>query len=454
MTSVQSATPVRRPATFPAHRILPHLVRDPLAAFERIGARADGRIALLRLGPFRPYLVTHPDHVHHVLRRNAANYPRRGMMWEPFSRLVGHGIAGEGPVWDASRSILQPAFSGQQIAARTDAMAGEIAAAVDDLAARAAAPEGVDAAIEMTRIVQRVIDMVFFAGRIGGDDADRLGAAISTAMRSFTARILMPFVPLAVPMPGDRAFRAATRTVEEILGPVVARARARPSADGTDVVSLLMRGRDADGRPLGDRRIRDDIVGLWVAGSESSAIALTWVWAALSAHPEVADRLRAEVDEVLGDGPIDRAAVRRLRYTAMVLQEVLRMHSVAWVVPRTAAAADVIGGVPIPAGATVVVSPYLTHRLPSVWERPEAFDPGRFAPERVRGRHPLAHLPFGVGAHECIGQNFFLREATLVLATILRRYRPVITTRTRPAEAEASLTVRPRHPVRLRLIPR
>jgi cytochrome P450 len=243
-------------------------------------------------------------------------------------------------------------------------------------------------------------------------------------------------------MPGDRAFRRAKRTIREILGPIVTEARRRPT-DGTDAVSLLLRGRNAEGEPLTDQQISDDIVALYVASSESTVVALTWLWVALDAHPEVVDRLCAEIDEVVGDGPLRGEHVRRLPYTAKVLNELLRVHSVGWIVPRTAEADDVIDGVPIPAGSIVVISPYLTHRLPRLWPDPAVFDPERIVPEQ-----PLAHLAFGDGGHQCVGQAFFQIEATMILAAVLRKYR----LRMRPGtqvDPHVALTVQPRRRIPL-----
>ena len=446
MPTVSEIVP-SQPMMFPAYRILPKLMRDPLKTFEEIGRRSAGEIARLNIGVFRPYLVTRPEHVQHILRDNASNYPRKGMMWEPFSRLVGEGIAGEGPTWEASRAILQSAFSGRHIAAITDQMGMAIAAAVDEFGQRAGTERPVDAGVEMTRIVQRVINIVFFGDRIRLEQADRLGAAISTAMMSFLWRMLMPFVPHAVPMPGDRAFLRSARIVDEILGPIVAEARRRPG-DGDDVVSLLLRGRGAGGERLTDRQVRDDIVGLFVAGSESTAVALTWLWVVLDSHPEVTARLCDEIDRVVGTGPPRREHVGQLRYTKMVLNELLRMHSVGWIVPRTAAGADVVGGVAIKAGSTVLISPYLTHRLADVWDRPDVFDPERFSPDQTKARHPLAHLTFGAGGHQCLGQHFFLLEATLIVAATLSRFRPSLHSAS-PVRARASLTVKPHKPVEI-----
>ncbi|HEX2313318.1 MAG TPA: cytochrome P450 [Thermomonospora sp.] len=455
MTSTVEST-TRGPHRVPLRRLLSVARREgALAALEDVGRSAEGALTRVSLGPFRPYLVTHPAHLEHILRGNAGNYPRGAMMWKAFSRLTGEGIAGEGPAWEASRAILAPAFSGQYVSQITDQMADAVGAAVDDLAARAAHGP-VDTGVEMTRVVQRVVNLVFFGNRIPPEDGDRLGAAISTAMGSFMWRMAMPFVPHAIPMPGDRRFHAATRTVDEILGPIVAESRRRPAGD-QDVVARLLRGTGADGSPLTDEQVRDDIVGLFVAGSESSAVALTWLWVALDAHPDVAARLYDEVDRVVGDGPPRREHVRRLTYTRMVIQEVLRLYSVGWAVPRMATADDVIDGVHIRAGSTLVLSPYLTHRIPGVWEDPYRFDPERFTPERVKARvrehGRFAYLPFGLGVHECLGQHFFEVEAALIVASIVARLRPALAT-DGPVEPQLALTMRPRGPVLFTFAPK
>jgi cytochrome P450 len=220
---------------------------------------------------------------------------------------------------------------------------------------------------------------------------------------------------------------------------------------GDDVVSRLLHATGPDGAPLTDEQITHDVVALFVAGSESSAIGLTWAWVALAQNPDAAARVVAEVDEVLGDGEPSRDHIRRLTCTKRFLDEVLRVFSVGWAVPRVAREDDVIGGQPVKAGSTLVISPYLTHRLPDVWERPMEFDPDRHTRENIRARHPLSYLPFGAGAHVCLGQALFAREAVMILAMILRRFRVDID---EPVERQLSLTLQPRDPVRLRLTPR
>jgi cytochrome P450 len=434
---------------------LPRLARDPAGALADLGRQTGGEVVRLDLGLSRPYLVTHPDHVQHVLRDNAGNYLREGMLWKPVRRLVGNGISSEGPTWRRRRKLVQPLFSARHIAALADRMARTVAGSVDALDAHARSGRPIDVAGEMTRIMQRALVRAFFGGRISAADADRLGPAIETAFTSLGPRMLLPFAPHAVPLPGDGAFRRAVRTVDEVMYPLVREGRqlaTENADDGDDLVTLLCRARDSDGVGLDDQQVRDDVVGIFVAGTETSAMALTWLWAALDAHPEVAAGVRAEIGQVVGAGPPTAEHLTRLPFTGMVLRESLRLYPAAWIIPRTAQDHDEIGGVPVEAGATVLISPYLTHRAEGVWPRADVFDPQRFAAGGDDGRHRYAYLPFGAGAHHCIGSHLFTVEATLVVAAVLSRYR--VTLCGPPPAIRLAATLRPRRRIGMLLSPR
>ncbi|MEV5825784.1 cytochrome P450 [Spirillospora sp. NPDC052242] len=440
----------RKPGRIPFLQGIPKLLRDPLGAFEQLGREANGEITRVDLGVFRPYLVTHPDHVQHVLRDNAANYPREGMMWKPLTRLVGE-IAGEGPEWALNRGIFQRLMSGPNIASVTDEMARTIAEGVDRLGERATGV-AVDSQTEMTRIVQRAIIRVFFGNRISLDEADHLADAIRTATRSIGFRMLMPFVPLSVPLPGDKAFRSAVQAVDDVILPLVREAR-RGDVIERDIVSMLIETRDEQGRGLNDQQVRDGVVAMFTAGTETTATALTWLWVVLNDRPDVAEKVHAEVDAVLGSDPPGRAHPPELRYTKTVIQELLRKYSIGWIIPRTSVADDVIDGVRIKGGKTVLISPYLTHRLGDVWPDPDVFDPDRFSPARAKGRHRFAYMAFGAGPHQCVGTLFFTIEAQLITATLLQRFRPVVQNE-KPVEPQVRLTLIPRERVDISLVPK
>ena len=440
-----------RATKVPLRGVLAGLARGPLEALEAIGRETKGAIVQLDLGPFRPYLVTRPEHVQRVLRDQAANYRREGMMWGPLRRLLGDGILSEGATWQHSRKLLQPLFSARKVVTFVEQMAEAIVAAVEALDSRVRSGHPIDAATEMTRIVYRTVIRVLFGDRISNQQANQLLPALEAAATSISARLLFPFVPQSIPMPGDRAFRRAVKTVDEVMFPLVRESRRR-SSGGDDLVSMLCRATGEDGRKLDDRQVRDDVVSIFAAGTETTAVALTWLWVVVDSHPDVAAKLYDEVNEVVGTDRVNGSHLAGLRYTKMVLQELLRLYPVGWIIPRRANDRDVVGGTVIEAGRTVLISPYVTHRLDGLWEHPDAFNPERFAPDREERRHRFAYFPFGGGPHQCLGSHFFTVEAQLIVAALLSRYRPRLCS-PRAIAPKAAASLRPAERVQLYLRP-
>ncbi|AWS44865.1 cytochrome P450 [Streptosporangium sp. 'caverna'] len=440
----------RRTRTVPVHRALPRLARDPANALAEFGRQAGGEVVRLSLGPVRPYLVTHPDHVQQVLRGGWTNYRREGMFWRPLRRLLGAGVLSEDEGWEGSRKALQPLFTERYVAALGEEMARTIAARVEELDEYARTDRSVDAADEMKVIVNRAIVRVLFGDRITHEDGERLASAYDTASISVNFRLLMPFMPYSVRIPGDRAFLKAVETVDDVVLPVIRKERADPG-EGFEVVSALCRTREQDAGEIGDRLIRDDLVSVYGAAAESTASTLSWLWPLLDAHPEVAARLQDEVGRVVGAGPAVPAHVPELRYTRMVLQELLRLYPAGWISPRMAMESAELGGVQIKAGSQILISPYATHRLGEFWDRPLEFDPERFAPENRERRHRYGYFPFGGGPHQCLGQHLFHLVASLVVAAFLSRFRPVLRTSGPFTQAPAA-SLRSRQKIELGLV--
>lgn len=449
MSSDRAIGPAGTAYSVPFHRSVWALARDPLKTFAEVGRRSKGEVVRLNLGLSRPYVVARPEHLQHVLRDNADNYVREGMLWGPIRRLFGDGIGTEGPTWAHRRSLLLPMFSAKNVTAHLDELAAAIIDAVDRLHTHAHNGQPIDTKLEMTRIIHRALIHVFFGDAINTADADRLGHAIDAAFTALGPRMLLPFIPHSFPMPGDGAFRRANRTVDDILFPLIRDVR-RGGARGKDMISLLCRGRDPAGKALTDQQVRDDAVSMFAGASETSAVALTWLWVVLHERPDIAANLYAEIDRAVGQDQPQPAHLAALPYTRMVLNELLRLHPVAWIIPRQAKEHDILGGVRIKAGSTVLASPYLAHRIAEFWENPDEFDPRRFSPEQAQRRHRFAYLPFGGGPHQCLGSHFFMVEAQLVVATILSRYRPTLHT-TSPVIAQAAATLRPKRTVELLL---
>jgi cytochrome P450 len=416
-----------------------------------VARAADGHIVRLDLGLVRPYLVTDPPHVQHILRDHTSDYVRQGMFWKPLQRLFGSGILVDTPQWEHSRRRLTPLFAGRNIDSLIDEMAETIRSSVDELDGELAASQGVDAADAMAAIVQRLVSRVFFSDRITIEQIGRLIPAIDTAGVAVAARLLLPSVPHIVPLPGDRAFRRSVATIDEVMYPLVRRTRAE-GGNATDIAATLCRARGDDGEPLTDKQIRDDVVSMFAAGTETTATALVWFFVAVGGRPDVADRLRAEFDRVVGDRDITAKHLNELKYLKMVLQELVRLYPVGWLIPRTAARDDVIGGHRVPAGSTMLISPYVTHRLPRYWDRPDEFDPRRFGPDAPPVRHRYAYFPFGGGPHTCLGSHLFTVEAVLIIATLMSRYRIRVPDALSITPMPAA-SLRPRHHVRLQMRP-
>lgn len=434
-------SPARKAKTFPLYRTLPRFVRDPLKEIQRISGVADGDILRLDLGVARPLVVTHPDHVQHVLRENSANYVRDGLFWRPLHRLMGDSVLGEGEGWELSRRTLQPVFTARNVNALTERMAETINEAVDALDEPARAGRPVRIIEEMGHIVNKTVIRIFFGEKISADEAERLTFAFEAVATSFAFRFLLPFVPDAIPMPGDRTFREAVQTIDETMFGLVRKYREQPG-EGHDIFTALCRARTAEGSELTDQWIRDNLVAMFATGTETTSVALSWLWPLLATHPEVATRLRDEIDGVVGGDRVRQSHLADLTYAKQVVQELLRLYPVGWLFPRIAVGSGNIGGVPIKAGQTLMISPFLTHRLESVWERPLDFDPDRFTPERTADRHRYAYFPFGGGPHQCLGMHVFYAEAQLILASILSRFRPVLST-AEPFKPRIGPTLRP-----------
>jgi cytochrome P450 len=446
------AVPVQRARNFPLYRTISRFVRDPLREILRISTAAGGEVARLDLGASRPYVVTHPDHVQQVLSKESQNFVRDGTFWRPLHGLFGDSIMSEYDEWELSKRVLQPVFSTKTIRSLSDHMARAINDAVRELDEPARAGRPIEVMPAMGRIVHDTVIKVLFGDKIRQAEADRLIPAMERLATSIAFRFLLPFVPKSIPLPGDRAFAEGLRVMDETLYELVERFR-YGAGEGYDIFTALCKARMTEGSGLGDEWVRDNLLAMWATSTETTTVALTWLWPMLDARPDVTERLTAEIREVVGDEPVRPDHLRALPYVRQVVQELLRLYPVGWIFPRISLGRTTIGGVPVKAGQTVLVSPFLTHRLESVWDRPLEFDPERFTPEKNRARHRYAYYPFGGGPHQCIGRHVFNMEAELILTAILSRFRPSLAPTDKPVEARIGATLRPNQPLHLTLLP-
>jgi cytochrome P450 len=329
-------------------------------------------------------------------------------------------------------------------------MARAIAAMLDRWQAGAARAEPLDVAWEMTQLTQRIIGEALFSIDLS-DASATVAQAFSTVSQMYATYLFAPVMLLGLPTPRNRRFRAALQRLDVVVRSII---RTHRETASSDLLALLLAARDEEtGQGMDDRLVRDEVLNLLLAGHETTANALAWTWYLLAQHPEVDRRLYAELDLVLGGRIPEVEDVARLDYTRMVFDEALRLYPPVYATNRNAVGDDNIGGYAIPAKSLVVLSPYMTHRHPDFWERPEVFDPERFTPERAAARPRYAYFPFLGGPRQCIGNQLALLEGHLVLATVAQRYRLSLVPG-HTVEPRAQITLVPRYGLRMIVRPR
>jgi cytochrome P450 len=440
--------------TPPSHWLLGHLKArrdDPLGLY--LGSqRALGDVVRYRMGYLRVQQLTHPDHVRHVLTAPGDAYGK-GDSWARTKPLIGEGLAtSEGDLWRRQRRIAQPAFSHD----RLTGLAATMTACTQALLDRWTAERGQTVPVfdDVRELALRIVLRCLFGADLGEGRDDRVGLLSEsfTAAMEVTDRRLVSILPIGLvttlPTRDNRTFRRSLAALDGVVSSLIAAREARP-ADQDDLLGALM-GATVDELGVLDRRqLRDEVMTLLLAGFETTANALTWAFVLLDSAPDLAARLRAEVDSVL-DGRVPTADdLSRLVYTRAVVEEVLRLRPPLWAVPRVANREDVVDGYRIPAGDLVVLLPYVTHRHRDFWEDPETFDPTRFLPEQRRAVSRWAYFPFGGGKRVCLGQHFALMEAQLVLSMVVSRLDLHRVDRV-PAE-DAYVTLRPTGHVPMRV---
>lgn len=376
---------------------------------------------LVCLAEGRTYIAAHPDYVQHVLQENHLNYVKGPRFRDMISPLIGDGlIVVDGDDWRRQRRRAQPFFLRKGHPAYVETVAPSVEALGERFTALARTNQLVNLNEEMDRLA--------VAANVRMMCGSRDEALVDTLVKAFveTGHSLSPAagfspvkLPAFIPTPKRVRFRRAIAKVDEIIyGLIAERRRATPPRD--DLLSGLVF--DRDGEPGGDKRLRDEIMTMLHAGFETVSDQIVWNVLALGKHPEVRERARQESDGLLG-GRLPRFEdLRRLTYLHLVLQEIMRLYPAAWGFFRTALADDHMGGYRIPAGSLVIVSPYITHRLPEIWESPEEFRPERFRAEEAERRHRFAFFPFGSGPRHCIGGEVAELLIAMTVSMLLQRF--------------------------------
>lgn len=433
---------------------------DPLA-FLAEQWRLHGDVVQFPIPSPPTYLVSHPDDVRTVLVGRSRDVTKGTIQYRALSRVTGQGLlTSDNPVWREHRRILQPAFHPDTL----PGVAGHTAHAASRLLSRLlergdGALVDIDAEV-MVLALEVVGDSLF--GHELGPVADRLAEATLTALGEVVSMARMPLrAPAWIPTPGNRRMARSLSELDASVKAILAQRLSQGPSDPPDMLDLLQASR------LDQAAVRDEIVTFLVAGHETVASALTWALLLLGTHPEIADRVAQEAEQVLGGphpGPtdptgarppvIDMSALARLHVARAVVDEAMRLNPPAWLITRSTTAEMELGGSHVPAGSLVILSPWIVHRHPTAWDAPEEFRPDRFlagAPASIPGLR-TAYIPFGAGPRMCIGRDFAYAEAVLALALICRDVR--LAPSGAPVRALPLVTIRPDRPALMRVMHR
>ncbi|MCC8395437.1 cytochrome P450 [Paraburkholderia sp. MMS20-SJTR3] len=443
----------RRIAPGPSGRLMGNLAeykRDPVTMLLKLQQQY-GDIARNRLGPFLTHALAHPEHVQYVLQENHRNYVR-GRFYEDFKLFFGDGLlTTDGEFWRRHRRAVQPLFHRKQVNEHVAAV-GAAALGLVQRWSEVPAGEPLEVVEEMMHLSLSMLGLMVF-----NTDISRFSRQVGPSVRFGIAAMLRQgdlndFIPRWLPTPFNRRIAEARRNIDGIIGQIIEDHRTG-TCDPSDVISLLLNARHPDtGEPMTPREVHDEVMTVFLAGHETTGTGIAWALYALAQNPGVLRQLREELDARLGGRAPTLEDLDALPYLDQVVNEVLRMYPPIWGFTRDLIDDDEIGGFHIPAGSSVFMSPYVTHRHPAFWRNPDAFDPENFA-SHAPTPHRFGYFPFGGGMRKCIGFQTALLQMR-VLTAVVAQHVDLSMVPGHPIERGPVISLRPLQGIRMVVTPR
>lgn len=421
---------------------LPDYSRNPLQ-FMTDCARTYGDVVYLT-GLLPTYLLSHPSLIEEMLV-GKQQYLIKSKLSTISKPLLGNGLLlSEGEFWKQQRHLMQPTFHRSRIAAYAKTMVDY----TQQMLNHWQSGESRDIHHEMMTLTLAIVAKTFFGSEVASD-VDVIDRAMQTMLRQFDRRstnLLLFLLPDAIPTPANLNLRHDVRQMDAVVYRLICERRAGPETD--DLLSMLLHLQAEDGTRMSDQQVRDEVNTFLLAGHETTAIVLSWVWYLLGQHPQVEAKLLSELQTVLAGRSPSFTDLPQLRYTEWIVLEAMRLYPPVWAIPRTVTQTCEIGGYPLKAGLGLVASPWIVHRDPRWFDQPECFNPDRWANDLAKRLPSFAYFPFGGGSRICIGKAFAMMEACLLLATIAATYRIKLVAN-QTVEPWPSITLRPKRGIQV-----
>lgn len=377
-----------------------------------------GDMVYMRLGQYPSYLVSDPELIEEVLMRQGKSFKKDAFM-ERLQKLLGQGLlTSEDPLWRQQRKLAAPSLKRKQIMAYADDMVRYTQRYIDTLVTGQVR----DMHEDMMEVTLRIVVNTLF-GLEMEEDVACVGKTIHMILGEFEHEMhsMSALLPQSVQTPRRRRFKQAIDELHATIMALIAKRRAS-GEEGGDLLSRFLMARDEDGEHMNDEQLRDEVITMFLAGHETTALTVTYTWHLLAMHPECRMLVQREVDDVLEGRCAGFEDVAKLKYTMAVIKESMRLKPPAWMIGREAKEDVELGGWSIPKGAQVLMSQWVVHRDERWFPDALSFSPQRWLDGSTDEIPRFAYFPFGGGARVCIGNHFALMEAALMVATMAQRW--------------------------------
>ena len=418
--------------------------RDTLGFIERAQSEY-GDVVRMRFLYVPALFLYHPDDIEYVLSTNPKNFIKAmSLRSNFFQRLVGKGLlTTEGEEWRRQRRLSQPAFHRERVASYAAVMVDY----TRRLMSNWQAGETRDIHPDMMRLTLEIVVRCLFSSDVS-NDVDHVGETLKELVKPFAAQATLKWIlNNRLPTPYHFRFHALVRKIDRVVFRIITERRAGGKDEG-DLLSMLLAARDEDGSQMTDRQLRDEVMTLFLAGHETTALTLAWAWYLLGTHPEVEAKFHAELDEVLGGREPAFADLPRLKLTEQIAKESMRLYPPAYGLGREAIEDCEIGGYQVRAGMQIFMFQWATQRDSRFYDEPLAFKPERWTNEFLDRLPKYAYFPFGGGPRACIGASFAMMEIILTLATIGQRFRLELVP-DHPVSIMPAMSLRPKNGIRV-----
>ena len=403
-----------------------------------------GDIFQIKVPTRKVIVVSNPEWIKYVLVDNNKNFTK-SFAYDSIKIFLGNGLlTSEGEYWKRQRRLAQPAFHKEKLALMFNNMVEQSQKCINHIDSFTDTNQSINLNKELYKLTLDIVNSTLFYNEVD-NTTDRIYHLVSKASEIISKRIDSPFqLPDWVPTLNNINQRIILKEMDELFFSIIDRRRQKQESH-EDLLSMLMEAKDEEtGEGMSNQQLRDEILTIFVAGHETTQIALSWTFYLLSTNPEKYKIVLKEIDETLNGELPTAINIRGLHYLKQVIDESMRCFPPAWIMGRKTIEKDVIDGYEIEADTNIIMPIYVVHHDERIWEKPYEFKPERFAMDEVKEKHKYSYFPFGGGPRLCIGNNFAIQEMQVCLAMLLQKYKIEIDENFVP-ELDPLVTLRPKN---------